>query len=367
MIWAVLAIIFTVHALVATLLLARRIAKRKPPSSWPSILILRPCEGSEEGLRENLRSSLAPYPGVRRVLVLVPSETDPAYRVAHELGLDVRVTHPEGARNRKSAQLDAGLRDAREEVVVQVDSDVRLDDSSLTDLLAALCERTDVAAAFAVPVELEVETFGDFATSALLTASTQSFVVLAALSKLGGGVPALAGAFAAHRRQLLVDTGGFASLEGMLGEDFEVGRRLHARGFDIAVSASPVRMMDRGRSFATVVARTARWMMVVRHQRGLVFLTYPFLLAATPLILIAACCVSPLWPLALTLLAARGILAVVLRRFHRAPRSSLGLSLVLSAEILMLLSFARALGSSVIVWRGRRMRIGRGGAIELVA
>src|SRR5205085_12465855 len=110
---------------------------------------------------------------------------------------------------------------------------------------------------------------------------------LAALADLSGGVKALSGALAAHRVGPLVEEGGFASLEPLLGEDFEVGRRLHARGLDVAVAAAPALCTDEGRSLAAVVRRTARWTTVVRRQRPGLVATYPLLLAPTPLLLVA--------------------------------------------------------------------------------
>jgi len=388
--WAVAALIFSGVSVYVTARLARALRRRQDPARWPSIALLRPCEGAEQGLHENLASSLAAYGGARRVVLLVPSERDPSCAVARAVAaaapagsIEVVVTHAASRKNRKSAHLAVGLSHvlappggqgaatAAPEVIVQADSDVRLDDEALPALVAALLERDGVAAAFAVPIEPDGVTFADRCASALLSASQQDFLALRALSYLSGGVVVLAGALAAHRTDELVATGGFASLEDLLGEDYEVSRRLRARGREVEVSARAALCAIEGRGFREIAVRTARWQMVARRQRGLLlFASYPFLLAATPLLLLASLGLlafgQPL-PLLVTSLAwaARAMLASVLRAAHGVPVSPWrAVTLVLAGELLMLASFPRALFGDEVVWRGRRLRIAPGGRIE---
>jgi ceramide glucosyltransferase len=381
--WALAATAFTLATLLAIERMHARIEARSAPARWPRLWVLRPCDGDEPGLGRNLASSLAAYPGERRAVALVPSEDDPACAVARQVAaddpaLEVLVTGVAGAPNRKSAQLAAGLGhvlaaerpDDAGVVVVQADSDVCLDGASLPALARALGDDPRTAAAFAAPVELHARTPGDFAASGLLSASHQDLFALAALSQLSGGTTALGGALAAHRLPALVETGGFRSLERLLGEDFEVGRRLHARGLAVAVGSEPARCTDGGRTLGQVVRRTARWATVVRRQRPGLIATYPLLLGATPLLLVlghALALSGYILPLGLAcgVLALRAILAAELRRLHGAPVGPLrALGLALAAETLMLAATALALARPEVEWRGRRLRVGRGGVIE---
>lgn len=380
--WCAVAAGFTAGTLLSCARLMRAVAGRPAPSRWPSLLVLRPCEGEEPGLEGNLGSSLAAYPGPRRVLLLVPSESDPSHAIATRVrdaapqgSVEVLVTRPAGAANRKSAQLSAGLDHAlasgeRPEVVVQADSDVRLDDLSLPSLVAALGDDERVAAAFASPIEPDGHSPGDAAAAALLSASHHDFLAIAALARLSGGVVSLAGALAAHRTGPLVDAGGFRNLEDVLGEDFEMGRRLAARGLRVEISRATVTGAAEGRSLREILVRTARWMMVVRRQRGaMLFASYPLLLAPTPLLLVVGAVLALLGaPVALLaalgLLVLRAVLAARLRRFHGEPVGPLrAVLLPLAAELLLLAAFPRALTSDEVVWRGRRLRIERGGRI----
>lgn len=377
--WALVAAGFTALAWYACHELEKVTRAIRPPTRWPSVWLLRPCQGDEPGLRDNLASSLLSYPGERHVVFLLPSETDPAYAVAAAVAAggraEVVVTAASPRGNHKSAQLAVGFEravnaDPPPEVIVQADSDVRLDGDSLTGIVAALGEDVEVGAAFAPPVELATRTMGDLAASGLVTASLQDFFALAALSRLGGSVTSLAGALAAHRRGELERSGGFAPFVGLLGEDFEIGRRLHARGRRVSVASVPARSVGSGRSLRAVLERTARWVMVVRRQRPALLWAYPALLACTPLVFIASvalAAVGILGPMMVTvgLVGLRLGFALRLRRIHAAPTSAIqALGLFVAAELLMLFATLRAVTVPYVTWRGRRLRILMGGVIE---
>jgi ceramide glucosyltransferase len=374
-VWVCAALFFTLLLLGGVWRLRRR-PPPPPPPVWPPIALLRPCEGAEPDLSFNLWSSLrAQYDGPRRVLFLVPDRADPAYAVAaavaqaaaaQGLAAAVVLTAPAPRQNRKVAQLVAGLKGCSEEVVVIIDSDVRLGDADLPALVAALAADPQRAAAFASPVETAPQTLWDRVSAALVGGSPQNFLALYGLYGLLGGVPSMAGALCALRRQALLRAGGFGELLNFLGEDYELARRFTALHYQIAISREPARCRDGGRSLGEVVARVARWLTVVRSQRPLLLLTYPVFVAPTPALLLAAalCWRSTLWLYAAALLGLRMLLTVVLRRtqgLHRGPLAAA--AEVLGAEVLLWLGLGRALTTRRISWRGHRFRIGRGGCM----
>lgn len=373
--------VFTCAALFFTLMLLcglwrlRRRPQPAPPGTWPPIALLRPCEGAEPDLQLNLMSSLrAHYGGPRRVLFLVPDRADPAYAVAVAVAsaaaaegradAAVVLTAPAPRQNRKVAQLVAGLGRCTEELVIVIDSDVRLGDADLPALVAALEADPQSAAAFAAPVEVAPQTLWDRASAALVGGSPQSFLALYGLYGLLGGVPSMAGALCALRRPALGRAGGFTGLLSFLGEDYELARRFTALGYRIALSREPARCSDGGRSLRQVIARVARWLTVVRSQRPLLLVTYPVFVAPTPALLLAAALWwrSPLWLYVAALLAARALLCAALRRAQGLGGGPLAAVLeVLGAELLLWAGLGRALLTRRIRWRGHRFRIGRGG------
>lgn len=370
---------FTATALVGLFALFRRGQKSAPPPAWPRVLILRPCEGDEPGLFENLRSSLTvPYAGPRRVILLVPDEKDPAYTVAsavasavaNQAAISVLVTAPRPLENRKVAQLAKGFAHSDEEIVVCADSDVRLEGEDLFALVAALLEECDgklAGAAFSAPIEVAPRTFWDRASAAVVGGSAQSFLALYGLSALLGGAPNMAGALTALRRSALFEIGGLEGVRDCLGEDNEIARRLVAANYRVALSRRPARCHDGGRSATEVIARVARWLTVVRAQRPGLLPTYPLLVAATPLLLL--CALFHRSPILIAFTTAgillRAILCMALGRF-----SGLRIGLVRAlfevffGETLLLLGFLRAIFTRRISWRGHPFYVERGGHLR---
>lgn len=392
LVWAVAALGFSVVTLVSVCLLRRRVLRESvpPQAAWPAIAILRPCEGAEPDLRHTLlQTALSRYDGPRRVIVLLPSVTDPAYGEAiwardeaarrGACAIEVRVTGlwpggvgagDDGPRNRKVAQLlRAGP--IEEECVVQVDSDVVLSDRCLPALVSALLSGPGVGAAFAAPTEVGARGVWDRASAALVGASHQSFAALYALSRVTGGAPSLAGALCAFRRDALEAVGGYGPLQDLLGEDHEIARRLHAAGYAVRLSPEPARCLDGGRTAGQVVARVGRWMQVVRSQRGALLLTYPLLLAAlVPLLGLSLLQGSPVLRglVALLLVARVGLSGALLRGFGAAGERGArlwgrALRDALLAEGLMWIGLWRALTSRRVVWRGHHYRVVRGGRL----
>ncbi|MCS6914116.1 MAG: glycosyltransferase [Myxococcales bacterium] len=383
--WAILALQVacgTAAGLTLVTLLSLALLRRQPPpvpERWPSLLLVRPCEGADDGLlTENILSSAtATYPGPRRVRVLVPSEDDPAWvaslkaadeaaRLPAAPSIEVVCTRIPAGGNRKVAQLLCGTAGATEEIIVNADSDVRLEGDDLMRLVAALLADPTSGAAFAPPQEVQPMTIWDRASAALVGGSQQSFLALYAVSRALGGVPSLAGALYAYRREAMERAGGLEDLRHVLGEDHELARRLARAGHGIALSAGPARCMDAGRSAREVIERAGRWLMVVRAQRPWLLLGYPLLLAATPLHLALAALVhNPLHAaMAVGLWGLRAVLAAWLARLleRPPPRGPLWAALeVLRAELLLWAALVRSLWSRHICWRGHRYRVGPGG------
>lgn len=360
---------------------------RPASPAWP-IAILRPCEGSEAGLYENLLSTLrVPYGGRRRVLFLVPNASDPAYAVAQEvlrtaaceptlraISAEVVCTAPRPFENRKVAQLCVGLARCEEEIVVFADSDVRLQGDDLAALLEALAgdnQKAHCGAAFAAPIEVAPRTLWDRASAAVVGGSPQSFLSLYGLSALLGGAPSMAGALCALRRSALSGIGGLECVRDCLGEDNELARRLFSSpfGYRVAISAAPARCHDGGRSAREVIARVARWLAVVRAQRPGLLLGYPLFLASAPVLLVAALGLhtSLLIGFTAVVLVLRTLLACALRWFFGARKNPVVAFLeVLFAEGLLWLGFLRAVVSRRIRWRGHSFWVERGGRLRPV-
>jgi cellulose synthase/poly-beta-1,6-N-acetylglucosamine synthase-like glycosyltransferase len=384
-VWSFAAFVFAAAAFSAVGRMLDRVCPQADGAraSWPRIAILRPCEGPDHELAENLLSAAtARYDGEREVLVLVPSASDPAYaeaeraiaeakRRAPSVPMHLVVTAIETSANRKVAQLARARTGA--EVLVLADSDLRFDDRTLPSLVAVLEADPAAGAASAPYLERNGTTLGDAVSAMLLSSTPHAFLCLAALAERSGGAHVMGGALVAIRRRILEELGGFTSLEPFLGEDFELARRLHARGWTIATSPAPATVMDRGRTVSSVVQKFSRWCTVTRQQRAHLFPTYLLLLGASPLLLALALAVAigrpPLWTFALAAtalaLVVRAALASRLRAAYRLPSGPLrSLVAALAGETLIVFSALGALGRPIIEWRGVRYRVGAGGLLQ---
>src|SRR5690606_35045969 len=97
----------------------------------------------------------------------------------------------------------------------------------------------------------------------------------------------LVGKTFAVRLTALRRVGGFAALVQHLGEDMELARRLREQGSCVQESDTVVSSLASRRSVGQVLARYARWLLVIRAQRPALLASYPLLLAATPGLLAA--------------------------------------------------------------------------------
>lgn len=383
--WAFASFVFTVAAFGAVGKLVRKARAQAARSRerWPSLAILRPCEGMDAGLAENLLSAAtARYEGEREVFLLVPSAEDPAYAVALDVVERARAVAPsvklhlvrtaiETPANRKVAQLARAQTDA--EVVMVADSDVLVTDETLPSLVGVLCADEKAGASSAPYLERAGETLGDHASGALLSSTPHAFFCLAGLAERSGGAHVMGGALIAMRRAVLEELGGFSSLEGFLGEDFEIARRLHERGYTIPTSPVPAVIRDRGRTLGAVVRRFARWCTVTRQQRAHLFPTYALLLGCTPPLMmlagLSAVVRPPLWPVAVgavgVALLVRLALAMRLRRANGLSANPVRALLALVVgELLIDVSACGALGRPRVEWRGHTYDVGPGGVLR---
>lgn len=351
------------------------------------VLLIRPCAGAEPHLADNLRSTARARSDARlRVVFCVDDPDDRALPIAEavaaqlrEEGLEVRVEiHPPTGPNRKASMLAAVLRaHAREhELIVNVDSNVDLDGFDLDALLGPVLgdvlgsdgEAGRVGVAWAPWAEQRgFAGVGPRASEAVLGGSLTAFPLLCGLHPNG-----LVGKIWAARVDALDSAGDFGELACYLGEDLAMAERLRAAGWTIAVA--PVRGRARGGqpSFAQVVERFGRWMLVVRGQEPRLLPSYPLFFFATPLVGVIAALGLPGRPdLALMALAmafvARLLVTLAARHWSgRGLRPGAALVDLALSDLVLLLAWIRAVSRREVEWRGRRLKVEPGGQLSAV-
>jgi ceramide glucosyltransferase len=265
----------------------------------PPVSILKPIRGLDRDSYENLASFCRQdYPDYEIVFCIDPEDAS-VRRVLDRLARDfprhaIRVLEGSGrvAANDKVAKLARMVEEARHEVVVISDSDVRVRPDYLRAVTAPLLDPS-VGAVTCFYVPTEVKTFADRLQSAGMVADFYAGVLTA--WQLDGVKFAL-GPTIATTRTRLSEFGGYPAIENLPADDLLVGRLIAGKGHEVVLSSYVIQTVSDYGSLRDLLHKRLRWIVVMRHMRpwghlGLAFTQgLPWTLAA-----MAAC---PSWGMA---------------------------------------------------------------------
>jgi ceramide glucosyltransferase len=224
--------------LLATVHAVRRFCQRRVPAgggpgSLVPVTVLKPVHGLERDLERNLRSACEQdYPSYQ-VVFCVQRLDDPALpllrRLESEYGPE-RVTlaaeASEPVLNGKIQNLEIGLKAARHDILVVSDSDVFTPRDYLRTIVPPLAD-ADVGYATTLYKGAGARRWYEKLELLTYNADFIPSVVFAHQTETSGFC---LGASVALRREMLQRVGGFSSLADYLAEDYELGRRILARG-----------------------------------------------------------------------------------------------------------------------------------------
>lgn len=353
------------------------------PTERPPISLIVPLAGDAPGLAERLAGLLgATRPG-DQLLLAVETAGDPAHALAQRLRRD----HPErdvevvlagaaGRRMGKQHNLAAALPRASHELLAFVDDDVELE-AAVLDEGARTAGPTGsstigggVGAAFALPYYAGSGPLGGDLVAAY---TNYAFVPNMGGVALQGAPRFIVGGFWVTTRRALAAAGGLEPHTRTVSDDAAIGRALHAAGFRNRPLRRTVRLAHEPLGAAAGARQVLKWLTLLRAEGLPLYLT----VAATwnPLAWALAAGLAgwavPSVPTALAagvfglVAAARTVVVLTLNgsAYRALPRARfLGVTLAYEALVAPWL-FALAAFRREIVWRGRRYRIGRGGAI----
>lgn len=324
----------------------------------PPISNLKPIRGVDPEAYENFASLCRQdYPDYE-LLFCVSSSDDPVVPIIEQLIHDfphcqIRIVFGSGrtGSNDKVAKLARLVSEARHEVLVINDSDVRVGPDYLRTVVAPLRD-SKIGAVTCFYASTHDATFTDkLQTVGMMSDFFASIVVARQLD----GVKFALGTTIATTRAHLAGFGGYESLENRPADDLLVGRLIAEQGYTIELLPYTVSTVPDYASFSGLFHKRLRWMVVMRHMRpwghfGLIFthslpwccaalLVHPTI--ATALVYFgtyAALRVAMMW-----LIGIRGLKQRVL--WKRMPLIPLW---DITAFLLWLTSFTR----SSIRWRG---------------
>jgi ceramide glucosyltransferase len=356
---------------VMTVVAAVRYRAVKPPELEAEIPIsvLKPLAGVDDGLEQNLRSYFEQDYRNFELLFAVRHASDPAVAVVEAL----RPQYPAVASrlvvsgeppypSAKVFSLDCMLAEARHDLLVMADSDIRV-----TPRMLAV-----IAAEFQDP-RLGLSTCpyraapGPSAWSTLEAVGLNTeFIGGVLVARMLEGMKFALGPTVVVRRETLQAIGGFNAIKDYHAEDFVIGNLAAARGYGVILSSYVIEHRIGAESFRANMAHRLRWNRSTRRSRpwgyiGQVF-TNPLPLA---LLLWAG---APQWwpvaPIAAVLRAAAGWATAAHALGDRlTPRLWF---LVPVNDIVNFLVWLAGFFGSTILWRGRRYYIRPDGRIEPV-
>jgi ceramide glucosyltransferase len=366
---AVLAFCGAAYAVMAAVFAGR--FARSPANSaavYPPVTILKPLHGDEPRLEDNLETFfIQNFPAPVQIVFGVQDDGDPAIEIVSRL----RARHPDvdaalvvdarrhGA-NAKVSNLMNMYGAARHEVLVLSDADIGVSSDYLSKVVAALGP-DEVGAVTCLYIGAVAGGPG-----ARFTAMGIDYHflpnVLTGLA-LGLAEPCF-GSTVALRRALLEEVGGFGAFVSYLADDYEMGRAVRAKGYQVAIPNLTVRHTCSEQGIGDWLAHELRWARTLRvvapagHAGSVVTYAIPLALLGT---ILSGFTLFSLTALA-TSLAARAVLKWRIDKIFGGEGGPLWLLPV--RDVLSFGVFLASLFGESVEWQGEHLRVKQDGALS---
>jgi ceramide glucosyltransferase len=261
----------------------------------PPVSILKPIRGLDRETYENYASFCRQDYPAYEILFCVTDESEPAIPTIEKLIRDfpdraIRLligSEPIGVSD-KVNKLCRMTREARHDVLIVTDSDVRVE----PDFLRAVVAPFRDPKVGGVTCLYRGLTDGSFAADLEALGNSADFAPGVLVAWLGGGgaIDFMLGAVMATMKQHLAAIGGFEALADYLCDDYELGNRIAARGRRIELSRMPVTIDYPHQTLGEAFRHQLRWNLAIRYSRpwghlgliftqGIVWMTVGILLA----------------------------------------------------------------------------------------
>jgi ceramide glucosyltransferase len=343
---------------------------RTTPLHSPPASILKPLCGLDDGLLDNLASfARLDYPAYE-VLLGLRTLDDAAWPVAHQAvrrwpgRFRVVLQRGEPGMNPKVNQLITLAREARHDLLVVSDSNVRVESGYLSGIAAALDDES--VGLVTHPIAGMGEKRAGSVMDHLHLAGAIAPGVVAAKCLVGRDF--VVGKSMALRRRDLERLGGFESVKDVLAEDWVMGVRVgRVLGKRVAVGHRPVLNVSVRRSVRDFASRYARWSVLQRQAVGP--LAHGAQVLMNPVLLAVGAVLLDPGPASLGVAAvvcgAKATLDGLSARALRPPGFELRqLALVPVKDLVYGAAFAWGVFRRDVTWRGNRLLVRRGTRVE---
>jgi ceramide glucosyltransferase len=269
---AAVPIIYYLIALYSSWQFFQHSPERQPLGSTftPPVSNLKPIRGLDPDAYENFASLCRQdYPDYE-LLFCVAQGDDPVLPVLEKLARDfperrIRVLFGSGrsASNDKAAKLARLVSEARNDIVVINDSDVRVRPDYLRTVVAPL-RNPEVGAVTCFYVPTEEKTFADNLQSIGMISDFYAGVLV---GRQLNGVRFALGPTIATRRVYLAQFGGYEKIENCPGDDLLIGQLIADQGYEVRLLPYTVMTVRDYQSVVELIHKRLRWVVVMRHMR----------------------------------------------------------------------------------------------------
>ena len=273
-----------VYYVAATMAALRFFRRERAPSGGeftPPVSLLKPVRGVDFATYENYSSFCRQeYPDYE-ILFAVNDAADEAVPLIHRLikefpsrSIRLIVGAENIGANRKVNKLERLSHEAKHEILVLTDGDVRVGPNYLREVVAPFLEEsTGAVTSFYRGIAernlgAELEAIG----------ASSDFFPGVLMAEWSEGMHFALGASIATTKRWLSKIGGFASIAGMLADDYELGLRISQAGARVLLSREPVWTVYPAQTVKSFWNHQVRWARTVRMCRPLSYLGLIFTL-----------------------------------------------------------------------------------------
>jgi len=359
------AIVYSVMQIIA----ANRYLAVRPPAlrTTEPISILKPLSGLDLGLESNLRTFFEQDYTKFEILFAIRSNTDPAISVVSKLQGDypniasrLVVTGEPPYPNGKVFGLDRMMSQAKNDLVVMSDSDIRVDRDLLKTVAAEFQdEKLGVATCpyRAVPGS-------SFWSKLEATGMNTDFWGGALVARMLEGMRFAVGPTIAARRKAIQAIGGFDRVKDYLAEDFVIGKFAAEAGEGVILSSYVIEHHIGSANLSENIMHRLRWARSTRRSRPAGYVGQLFTMPLPLAVLVCAAAPS-WWPVLPVTIVIRLLSAYTVST--RVLRSKLNWFLLPIEDLMGFCFWLAGFFGNTISWRGRRYRLFADGRFEQIS
>ena len=345
-------------------------ARRSLPAFEAPVSILKPVKGLDPEMYASFASHCRQEYGAEYELIFgVSSLHDPAVAAVQRLKLEFPersislVECPEVlGTNGKVSNLVQMARHARYDYLLINDSDILVSPRYLSSIISAF----QPMARRARPIGLVTALYRGKTHATVgskmeaLGIATDFMAGVLTARKLEGGIRFGLGSTLAFSREALEKIGGLLPLVDYLADDYELGARVYAAGYDVTLSTEVVETYVPGYTFSQFLAHQIRWSRSTRDSRkwGYTGLVFTFGLPWACLNVVASGFSLPSIALFVLTLVARVALALAVGVGIVGDGQVLrDIWLLLPRDLVALAIWVWSFAGDTVVWRGHRFSL----------